>query len=32
VRLTEVQRAGGRPVPAAEFLRGAKMEPGTMLG
>jgi methionyl-tRNA formyltransferase len=32
VRLTEVQRAGGRPVPAEEFLRGAKMEPGTMLG
>ena len=32
VRLTEVQRAGGRPVPAAEFLRGAKMGRGATLG
>lgn len=28
VRLVEVQRAGGKPVAAAEFLRGAKIERG----
>jgi methionyl-tRNA formyltransferase len=31
VRLVEVQRAGGRPVPASEFLRGAKLSAGHML-
>lgn len=31
IRLTEVQRAGGRPVSAAEFLRGAKLLPGSRL-
>jgi methionyl-tRNA formyltransferase len=31
VRLTELQRAGGRPVTAEEFLRGLKMEKGTEL-
>jgi methionyl-tRNA formyltransferase len=29
VRLTDLQRAGGRPVTAEEFLRGLKMEKGT---
>ncbi len=29
VRLTELQRAGGRPVTAEEFLRGLKIERGT---
>ena len=29
VRLTELQRAGGRPVTAEEFLRGTKIEKGT---
>ncbi|MBX3597656.1 MAG: methionyl-tRNA formyltransferase [Rhizobiaceae bacterium] len=28
VRLVEVQRAGGKPLPAQEFLRGAKIEKG----
>ncbi|TIT02831.1 methionyl-tRNA formyltransferase [Mesorhizobium sp.] len=28
VRLVEVQRAGGRPIAAQEFLRGAKLEKG----
>ncbi|AZN97328.1 methionyl-tRNA formyltransferase [Mesorhizobium sp. M9A.F.Ca.ET.002.03.1.2] len=28
IRLVEVQRAGGRPVSAQEFLRGAKLEKG----
>ena len=28
VRLVEVQRAGGRPAAAQEFLRGAKLEKG----
>lgn len=28
VRLVEVQRAGGRPIAAQEFLRGAKLEEG----
>ena len=31
VRLTELQRAGGRAVPAEEFLRGAKIEKGMRL-
>ncbi|MER9329739.1 methionyl-tRNA formyltransferase [Mesorhizobium sp. M0152] len=31
VRLVEVQRAGGRPAAASEFLRGAKIEKGTKL-
>lgn len=31
VRLVEVQRAGGKPVKADEFLRGAKIEQGTRL-
>jgi len=32
VRLTEVQRAGKQPMKAEEFLRGAKVAPGTVLG
>jgi methionyl-tRNA formyltransferase len=32
VRLTEVQRAGKQPMKAEEFLRGAKIAPGTILG
>ena len=31
VRLVEVQRAGGRPAAAQEFLRGAKIEKGMKL-
>lgn len=31
VRIVEVQRAGGKPVTAEEFLRGAKLEKGTEL-
>ncbi|MCV0379503.1 methionyl-tRNA formyltransferase [Nitratireductor sp.] len=31
VRLTEVQRAGGKPMKAVDFLRGAKLEKGTVL-
>lgn len=31
VRLTEVQRAGGRPASAAEFLRGTRLEEGKRL-
>ena len=31
VRLTEVQRAGKRPVSAVEFLRGCKLRPGDRL-
>jgi methionyl-tRNA formyltransferase len=31
VRLTEVQRAGKQPMKAEEFLRGAKIAPGTRL-
>jgi methionyl-tRNA formyltransferase len=31
VRLTELQRAGGRPVTAREFLRGFRIEEGTKL-
>ena len=32
VRLTEVQRAGKKPMPADEFLRGVKLRAGTALG
>ena len=32
VRLTEVQRAGKKPMPAHEFLRGVKLRAGTALG
>jgi methionyl-tRNA formyltransferase len=31
VRLVELQRAGGRPAPAPEFLRGARIEEGMKL-
>ena len=31
VRLTEVQRAGKKPMPAEEFLRGVKLKTGTAL-
>ena len=31
VRLLEVQRAGSRPMPADEFLRGVRLAPGDML-
>lgn len=31
VRLVEVQRAGGRPLAASDFLRGAKLVPGDRL-
>ncbi|WP_349366471.1 MAG: methionyl-tRNA formyltransferase [Nitratireductor rhodophyticola] len=31
VRLTEVQRAGGKPMRAVDFLRGAKLGKGTVL-
>jgi methionyl-tRNA formyltransferase len=31
VRLLEVQRAGGKPVSATDFLRGAKLAPGATL-
>ncbi len=31
VRLTEVQRAGARPVAAAEFMRGARLSAGMKL-
>jgi methionyl-tRNA formyltransferase len=32
VRLVELQRAGGKPLPAAEFLRGAGVAKGDRLG
>ena len=32
VRLTEVQRAGKKPMPADDFLRGVKLSPGTAVG
>jgi methionyl-tRNA formyltransferase len=32
VTVTEVQRAGRRPMVAAEFLRGTDLAPGTRLG
>ena len=32
VRLVEVQRAGGRPMPAGDFLRGARLAPGFIFG
>jgi methionyl-tRNA formyltransferase len=31
VRLVELQRAGGKPMPAGEFLRGTPIAPGTVL-
>ena len=31
VKLLQVQRAGGRPVSGAEFLRGARLAAGVML-
>ena len=31
IRLVEVQRAGSKPMSAAEFLNGAKLRPGTRL-
>jgi methionyl-tRNA formyltransferase len=31
VRLTEVQRAGKKPMSAADFLRGVPLRPGTLL-
>ena len=31
VRLIEVQRAGKQPMKAEDFLRGAKIAPGTIL-
>jgi methionyl-tRNA formyltransferase len=31
VRLTEMQRAGKRPMPAEAFLRGVTLPPGTLL-
>jgi methionyl-tRNA formyltransferase len=31
LRLTELQRAGKRPLPAADFLRGVTLPPGTLL-
>lgn len=31
LRLNEVQRAGGKPMQAVDFLRGAKLEKGTVL-
>jgi methionyl-tRNA formyltransferase len=32
VRLLTVQRAGKGPMPAPDFLRGARIEPGARLG
>ncbi|MDL2399101.1 methionyl-tRNA formyltransferase [Rhizobium mayense] len=32
VRLTKLQKAGGKPLAAADFLRGTPIAPGTMLG
>jgi methionyl-tRNA formyltransferase len=32
IRILELQRAGGRPMPAEEFLRGLTLKPGTRLG
>jgi methionyl-tRNA formyltransferase len=31
VRLTKLQKAGGKPLAAADFLRGTPIAPGTML-
>jgi len=31
VRLTRLQKAGGKPLPAADFLRGTPLSPGTRL-
>ncbi|MDH5349451.1 MAG: methionyl-tRNA formyltransferase, partial [Betaproteobacteria bacterium] len=32
LRVTELQRAGGKRLPAAEFLRGCALAPGERLG
>jgi methionyl-tRNA formyltransferase len=32
VRIVELQRAGGKPMPAEEFLRGTPLAPATVLG
>jgi methionyl-tRNA formyltransferase len=32
LRLTELQRAGGKRLPLAEFLRGFAIQPGAVLG
>jgi methionyl-tRNA formyltransferase len=32
LRLTELQRAGGKRLPVAEFLRGSPLAPGQLLG
>jgi methionyl-tRNA formyltransferase len=32
VRLVEVQRAGGKPLRAVDFLRGASVEAGALVG
>ncbi|WP_293854597.1 methionyl-tRNA formyltransferase [uncultured Alsobacter sp.] len=32
VRLLQVQRSGGKPMPASDFLRGVPVPPGTRLG
>ncbi len=32
VRIVELQRAGGKPMPAEEFLRGTPLVPATVLG
>ena len=32
LRLTRLQRAGGKPLPARDFLRGFALEPGMELG
>jgi methionyl-tRNA formyltransferase len=31
VRIVELQKAGGKPMRAEEFLRGAKIKPGSRL-
>ena len=30
--ITELQRTGGKRLPVADFLRGAALQPGTVLG
>jgi len=32
LRLTSLQRAGGKRLPASEFLRGFPLQPGMVLG
>lgn len=32
IRLTRLQKAGGKPLPAPDFLRGTSLPPGTRLG